>query len=40
MAKEVGLATLTGGVSVTGKLREMKAQEIEEARSKHSTMSS
>ena len=40
MIKEVGGATLTGGVASTGKLREMKEDEIKQARSKHSNLSS
>ncbi|EMD00080.1 hypothetical protein BAUCODRAFT_145392 [Baudoinia panamericana UAMH 10762] len=37
---EVATATMTGGVAATGTLRQMKEDEISQARSKHSTMSS
>lgn len=40
LAKEVIGAVATGGVAVTGKLREMKKDEIEQARRKDSTLSS
>jgi hypothetical protein len=33
--KEVAMANVTGGIAVTGKLREMKESEIEQERSKH-----
>ena len=38
--KEVKGAQYTGAVAVTGSLRQMKEDEIKQARSKHSTMSS
>jgi len=38
--KEVGGAALTGGVAKTGTLREMKEDEIKQARANDSTMSS
>ncbi|KAK5126423.1 hypothetical protein LTR85_010659 [Meristemomyces frigidus] len=37
---EIGTAVVTGGVANTGTLRQMKEDEIEQARSKHSSMSS
>ena len=37
---EIGTAVVTGGVANTGTLRQMKEDEIEQARSKHSNMSS
>lgn len=40
MAKEVGGAMLTGGVANTGALRELKEQEIREARARDSALSS
>ncbi|KAK4549028.1 hypothetical protein LTR36_007484 [Oleoguttula mirabilis] len=37
---EIGTAIVTGGVANTGTLRQMKEDEIEQARSKHSSMTS
>ncbi|KAI7676288.1 hypothetical protein KC322_g15394, partial [Hortaea werneckii] len=39
-AKEVGGAVLTGGVANTGALRQMQEQEIQQARTKDSSLSS
>ena len=39
-AKEVAGAALTGGVANTGLLRELKEKEIQQARSKDSSLSS
>lgn len=39
-AKEVGQATFTGGVANTGTLREMKSDDIEQARKRDSALSS
>lgn len=39
MAKEVGGAMMTGGVANIGDLREMKEDEIKQARSQDATMS-
>jgi hypothetical protein len=38
--KEIAGANLTGGVAVTGSLREIKGEELEQARKKDSSMSS